>query len=323
MEWFGAIAASIAAAVLICSGFLKLGGHQEFAASIRALGLPAPLYQTGLFAKTFPLVEILMGTLILILPGGWYLLPMVAAAALYAAFLGVVVRALRVSVGPAPSCNCFGGLGEDRISSKTVVRNGMLTAVALLGLVGGVSPAQQIADQWGMQWYPAWWFVSLAVAGVLVWYRNNREKKAQMEQLDSLTVTNQAGTTISVREFSVDGPTYLVFFSSTCSTCIWLAGRFRWWPTALAEGYDMQIIMIGGDAEEFSEIPEFAPLVEHAWFDESKKFAKAVGMRGTPGVVLVDAKKPLGHGWVSGTKEMEKYVVRDGFYAEQGLPEPS
>lgn len=309
----GALAATVAAAVLITSGILKLGHERPFQLSIAALGLPGPMHETGTFARLFPWAEISIGVLVLLAPRWWYVVPLTVAIALFAGFLVVIARAARPRVGPVPHCNCFGGLGEDRIGGRTVVRNSVFLVTAVLGLMGLTSPASATEARLGSFWYVLPLLVSLAVAGGLVDYRRRRDLRRAMELLDSITVTNRAGAEISIREFSVE-PTYLVFFSSTCSTCIWLAQRFRWWPNAIADGYDMQIIFIGGDADEFAEIAEFEPLVDHAWYDESKKFAKAVGMKGTPGVVLVDPRKPLGHGWIAGPQEMEKYVVREGFY---------
>ena len=284
MDILGAIISWAVATVLICSGALKLGRHRDFFKSMQTLGLPAWLLRDYTFAKAFPFVEIGLGALIVLLPTSWHMVPLALAAALLVGFLVVIVRAVRSAV-PA-SCNCFGGLGADEIGPRTVARNIALVALAVLALILHAAPATVAADRLGGWAYVLPAVLAAAIAGGLVLYRNGAENRGQRDLIDNLTVQNRDGEQLPIKDLQ-NPPSYVVFFSAGCGACSQTVQEFRWWPHAMADGYDL-VPVFTGTPEQFAMFPEFEPLLEHAWYDPQMTFYKAIGGGGTPAGTLID-----------------------------------
>ena len=313
MDILGAIISWAVAAVLISSGALKLGRHREFFKSMQSLRLPAWLLRDYTFAKAFPFIEIGLGALIVLLPEPWQLIPLALATALFAAFLVVIVRAVRSAV-PA-SCNCFGGLGADEVGPRTVARNVGFVVLSLLALVLHAAPASVAADRLGGWAYVLPALLAAAVAGGLVLYRNNAEQRTERDLITNLTLQNRDGEHLPIRELQ-DPPSYVVFFSAGCGACSQAVQEFRWWPHAMADGYDL-VPVFTGSPEQFAMFPEFEALLEHAWYDPEMTFYKAVGGAGTPAGTLIDADHPLGNGAVSGLGALRELIWTEEFTQER------
>lgn len=304
MDILGAIVSWTVAAVLICSGALKLGRHREFFKSMQTLRLPVWLLRDYTFAKAFPFVEMGLGALIVLLPDPWHLIPLAGATVLFVAFLVVIVRAVRSAV-PA-SCNCFGGLGADEVGSRTVARNAVFVALALVALALHAAPASVAADRLGGWAYVLPAVLAAAVATGLVLYRNNAENRAERDLIDNLTVQSRDGDHLPIRDLQ-DPPSYVVFFSAGCGACSQAVQEFRWWPHAMADGYDL-VPVLAGRPEQFAMFPEFEALLDHAWYDPEMKFYKAVGGSGTPAGTLIDHAHPLGNGAVAGIGPLRRLI---------------
>ncbi|MWV57655.1 MauE/DoxX family redox-associated membrane protein [Rathayibacter sp. VKM Ac-2754] len=307
-----ALAGWFAGAVLVASGALKLGRADAFRDSLGALGLPALLARGPLFARLFPVGEILLGLAIVLAPAPAHRLALVVAALVYAVFLVVAVRASRA---PEPvDCECFGGLGESRMTGRTVARNALLLALALAGLAGpapaallGPVVASTIASG----------LAAALVAVVLVLVRDRRAAPSPSVPgavTDGLELRTFAGERIPLADFA-QPPTHLVFFSPNCISCHELVARFRWWPNGLREGEELVPVFLGAP-EAFAAHEVFAPLVEHALYDPDRAAAAALGRTSTPGHVLLDPQNPLGDGWTSGWFEIERRVLRPDFFAD-------
>ncbi|NRG40565.1 hypothetical protein GTU73_04095 [Rathayibacter sp. VKM Ac-2804] len=309
LEVLLAVAGAAAGAVLVVSGVLKLGRTERFRASLAALGLPARLSASPLFARAFPVVEIALGLAILLAPAPLHRGALLGAVAVDVVFLVVAVRAVRA---PEPvECECFGGLGDARMTGRTVARNAVLLALALAGLVGATAPAELLVPG-----VPALLAVLLALALVPVRDRLTARTPATDTPTDSadLVLLTAAGEPIALAEWA-DPPTHLVFFSPSCISCHELVERFRWWPNGLREGEELMPVFLGAPAD-FAEHEVFAPLVEHALYDPDRSVAAAVGRGATPGHVLLDPAHPLGDGWSSGWFEIEKRVLRPDFFED-------
>ncbi|QHC59964.1 MauE/DoxX family redox-associated membrane protein [Rathayibacter sp. VKM Ac-2760] len=315
LEVLLAVAGGAAGAVLVVSGVLKLGRTERFRASLAALGLPAPLSANPLFARVFPLVEIALGIAILLAPAPLHRGALLGAVAVDVVFLVVAIRAVRA---PEPvECECFGGLGDARMTGRTVARNGVLLALALAGLLGPIAPAGLL-----VRGVPALVAVLLALA--LVPVRDRLAARTPTAAVPAaadpapapvdLVLRTAAGDPIALAEWA-DPPTHLVFFSPNCGSCHDLVERFRWWPNGLRPGEELQPVFLGEPAD-FAPHAVFAPLIEHALYDPERSVAAALGRGSTPGHVLLDPAHPLGDGWTSGEAEIEKRVLRPGFFEE-------
>ncbi|KYH43752.1 MauE/DoxX family redox-associated membrane protein [Branchiibius sp. NY16-3462-2] len=313
MDILGAILAWAVAAVLIASGALKLGRHREFFKSMQTLGLPASLLRDYTFAKAFPFIEIGLGALIVLLPKPWQLIPVALATGLFVAFLVVIVRAARSAV-PA-SCNCFGGLGADEVGPRTVARNVGFVVLSLLALILHAAPASVAAERLGGWAYVLPALLAAGVAGGLVLYRNNAEQRTERDLITNLTLQNRDGEHLPIRELQ-DPPSYVVFFSAGCGACSQTVEEFRWWPHAMADGYDL-VPVFTGSPEQFAMFPEFEALLDHAWYDPQMTFYKAIGGNGTPAGTLIDKDHPLGNGAVSGRDELRALIWTEEFTRER------
>ncbi|KQQ05439.1 MULTISPECIES: MauE/DoxX family redox-associated membrane protein [unclassified Rathayibacter] len=308
LEVVTALAGWFAGAVLVVSGALKLGRGAAFRDSLTALGLPALLARGPLFARVFPFGEILLGTAVVLAPFPLHRAGLAAAALVYAVFLVVAVRASRA---PEPvDCECFGGLGETRMTGRTVARNALLLALALAGLAGP-APAALLGPVLAST--VASGLAAALVAVVLVLVRDRRAAPSTpADHTDGLAFSTFPGQRILLAEFA-EPPTHLVFFSPDCNSCHELVARFRWWPNGLREGQELVPVFLG-TPEAFAVHEVFAPLIEHALYDSDRTIAAALGRGSTPGHVLLDPQNPLGDGWTSGWYDIERLVLRPDFF---------
>lgn len=227
------------------------------------------------------------------------------AAALYAAFLVVVVRAVLQRL--SATCACFGTLGSGSIGWPTVARNTVLLAIALLGL-GAADAGGVLAGVAGL----------VVVAGVLG-YAVMAGRRQTRARAGALELQDVAGGRIALREFA-DPPTVLAFFSPHCGSCHALVPDFRWWPHALPEGLDLQPVFLGVP-QDFAAAEAFQPLVEHAWYDPEREVFRALGGSATPAAIRIDRAHPLGESWFVGAARMQELVFRPGFDREAAARE--
>lgn len=304
-DLIGALCTWLTGAVLASSGLLKLGTARKFQLTLSQFGLPRWTWQDDRFARAFPWCEIALAATVTLLPFPIQLLPSLAILALFIAFLVLVLRVRR---RPTPvSCNCFGGLGDDTVGIRTVIRNGVLVAVALAAVVLHRAPASVAADRVAGWCYPLPAVLAAAVAGALVVWRGIAARRSRARLIRTLTVQDVDGNELPITEFQ-DPPTVLVFFAPGCSACHALVQDFRWWPNVLRDNYDLQPVFVGRP-EVFATQETFQPLVPHAWYDTDLALAKALHISATPSGILIDADRPLGGSPVSGHLEIRKLAV--------------
>jgi len=125
------LARLVLAGVFVVSGVAKLldlAGSQK---AMRDFGLPEPLARVA--GIGLPIVELAVA--VLLLPAvtapyaGW------AAVVLLAAFIAGI--SYNLARGNTPDCHCFGQLQSEPIGTPTLIRNGVLAAVALFVGVAG------------------------------------------------------------------------------------------------------------------------------------------------------------------------------------------
>ncbi|HWC20897.1 MAG TPA: MauE/DoxX family redox-associated membrane protein [Flexivirga sp.] len=316
IDWIGSLLTWLAAAVLVTSGVLKFGTAASFQLTLSQFGLPRWTWKDERFARAFPWIELVLGLGAILLPSPWQVVPSIGILAL---FIGFLVLVIQVSRRPSTvSCNCFGGLGDDTVGTRTIVRNAVLVALALAAVAAHRSPASVGSDRLAGWCYPLPALLALAVAGALVVCRTVATRRRRAHLVRTLTVQDVDGNEMPITEFQ-DPPTFLVFFSSGCGSCHSVVEHFRWWPNLLKDGWDLQPVFLGRP-EEFRSQEAFAPLVEHAWYAD-RSLAGAMQVAGTPGVAAVDAEHPLGHLATSGHGAIQELVLRTGWRDE--LPSES
>jgi len=126
----GMAAACVLAATFAWAGAAKLGRPAETAAGFAELGLGGA---EGL-ARGVPALELALAVALLAVPAAGA----AAALVLLGCFSLVLVRALRR--GGEVRCACFGRATGPPLSWLELARNGLLAALAALGLAAGLDP---------------------------------------------------------------------------------------------------------------------------------------------------------------------------------------
>jgi len=119
------IARLILAAVFAVAGVAKLLDRNGTRQGLEGFGLPARVAGPG--SIVLPLVEIAVAILLLPVDTAWY--GGVAALVLLLAFIGGI--AYNMYKGRAPDCHCFGQLHSEPAGWSTLIRNGVLAAIAV------------------------------------------------------------------------------------------------------------------------------------------------------------------------------------------------
>jgi uncharacterized membrane protein YphA (DoxX/SURF4 family) len=112
-------------AVLACSGIAKLVSWRGSERQLAGFGVPASMAPAA--AAAVPVAELVVSALVLGVPARW---PVWLAIAAFALFTGVVVAELQR--GTTEPCRCFGSLSTRPMSTRALVRNAWLLALAVL-----------------------------------------------------------------------------------------------------------------------------------------------------------------------------------------------
>lgn len=126
------------AATFALSAGTKLVEHRAFARSLSDFRVPS----VGLLSVAVPAVEATLAATLAALPAT--AAPAWAALGVLVVFTAMVLRNL--GAGVAVPCPCFDARGQRPVSAATVVRNGVLMALAVVatGDTGGASPGATI-----------------------------------------------------------------------------------------------------------------------------------------------------------------------------------
>jgi methylamine dehydrogenase accessory protein MauD len=119
------------ALVLAVAGLAKLADSQGSREAVRAFGVPEAV--GGLVSGVLPLAE--LAAAILLVPTATARAGSGLAALLLICFCAGITRS--IVRGEAPDCHCFGQLHSSPAGPKALARNALLTAVAVLVIIGG------------------------------------------------------------------------------------------------------------------------------------------------------------------------------------------
>lgn len=125
------LARVILAAVFAVAGVAKLLDRKGSREGLEGFGLPASLAVPG--AVLLPVAELLVAVFLLPVDTAFY--AGIGALVLLLAFIAGI--AYNMANGRAPDCHCFGQLHSEPAGWSTLIRNGVLSLVAILLLSGG------------------------------------------------------------------------------------------------------------------------------------------------------------------------------------------
>jgi hypothetical protein len=151
-------------ATLLVSAVAKIRDPRDTSSVFLQLGLPRVLLRLRA-PRLLPYGELVAAAALLLAPDHWYVLAAGATLLLFVAYFLVILRAVRL---PYPvSCSCFGRLGLGEVTGRTLVRNGVLLALAVVTWADswrGDGVAQRLGDLPGA----VRWLAGLALAAVTV-----------------------------------------------------------------------------------------------------------------------------------------------------------
>ncbi len=303
------------AAVFAVSGVAKARDRHTAAAGFRALGLPQ--WTVGLPGpELVAAVEILVAAGLVSASGWLFTLSAGIAVALCAAYLALVVAALR---RPDPvSCGCFGDVLDDAVSGWTALRNAALlgcAGTALYAAATGASTPALVRTATVGDW------ASLGAAVLVVGLgmslaASGAGRSATAPPLSTATdaseldylrlpipygvLLTEDGEQIVLREWAARQARLLLFLNPTCGSCVRVAELVPTWAESLSPQVGVHVVRWGPSGQERAE--------PGTLLDPQGHLARAVEASGTPAAVLLGADGLLAGGPVIGADAVTDFV---------------
>jgi hypothetical protein len=291
------------AAVLTLSWAAKVGAVDETADAIVSLRLPHALLDLRV-PRLLPWGELALAALLVLTPQPVYAAAAALVVCLTAAYLAVVVRAVRFQE-PA-TCACFGRLGLATVGPVTVVRNAVLLAVALLTLADAVTDEGVPARLAGLDGSALAWLAMAAlcvlVGALVVW--GGRESAgpgpvaaaggAGGEAADVrapipfAALTTSHGAVVTLRQLAAARPRLLLFLSPACGACLRVLDRV---PAFVEATPELATHPVVGSPVAAQSLPDGLDVL----LDEDRSVRDVFAV-GTPAAVLLGADGLLAAG---------------------------
>jgi methylamine dehydrogenase accessory protein MauD len=308
------------AAIFAVAAFAKLANLGASRKTVERFGVPAGLARpVGLL---LPLIELAIAASLLFVGavrwGG------LAAVVLLVMFCLAIVRAL--VRGEAPECNCFGRLGSAPVGRGTLVRNGVLLAVAGFMTVagwndGGTSAFAWIGDHGALAAVVGVIAAVSAIHMAFSWqlFRQNGrllDRLADLEAAsgfgsDGLAIGERApgfvlpdlhGRSVALEDLLASGRGALLFFTNPgcaqCNPILSTLGRDQ----PAENGTPVVVISTGDPHDNHAKAEEYG--LAQVLLQEAFEVAEAYRVFGSPGAVLVDEAGRIASEPVSGARSV-------------------
>jgi hypothetical protein len=300
--------------VLIVSGAAKVGNAEATRAAFVAMDVPTFLRARPV-VRSLPYIELALGVALLATWGWLLAVVAVVVTALFLTYFVLVARALRS--GEQVHCNCFGTIGDDRVTWATLARNGVLVVLGVLttafGAAGsGVVPA--FRDFEGSDW---WWPVMVALvvaAAVLVTAPGRPDSSADVPEEELLDYLRQRipfamledpqGEHTTLRKLAAERAQLLVFLSTGCYSCIQVGEHLADWAVRLSP-VELSAVF----TQDLGSVPsDFDAEGVRKWRDIESGTSDAFASSGRPAAVLLGADGMLAGGPVTGYAAVTRFV---------------
>lgn len=324
----------LVSATFLVSGLAKLPARRATADAMISLRLPARSLH-GLAATAVPIAEIVLALAVWIpVPG----LPVALAALallLVIAYWLIIARALGFE--ERVSCSCFGTLGSPEISGLTLGRNTLLLVLAVLSLAGAIFGASAQAlvhqpvplGQLAASVLAACLLTLLTVSGV----RSSADtgeggapERASAtdtasgsgpEEDDDLPDYERTATPFGMLQSEGEAPTtlatltaqraaLLVWVRPGCGPCERVLNAVPAWREALEDVLTIRTLFRRPPEELDASVRERA--VSTAAYDIEGNLGRSLGVRSSPGAVLLGADGMLAGGPVGGAEDVIGFV---------------
>ncbi len=310
---------------LLAAVFLvaAVGKLLDLTGSRRALeGFGVPTAAVPIGGVALPLVELAVGIALLVRPTArWGAL---CALLMMLAFAGAVDRAM--SRGEAPDCHCFGQIHSEPAGPTTLIRNGVLAAMAVVVVVAGPGPSVVTAVT-GLHG-AAIGLVAVsvlaavfAVAVVQLW-ADRRRLRAELR----IAIAGQAtpglsrgtpapdfdlapvrGGVRSLTELTERlRPSVLVFVSTTCGPCVQMLPTLGRWQGSLSSSVTLAAIFTGEreEVERLSAEHELSLVLAQ----EDNEAFDLYELQATPTGVLIDVRGIVASAPAEGVPAIEALI---------------
>jgi thiol-disulfide isomerase/thioredoxin len=301
----------------------------------------APEWSAPALALAIPFVELAVAVLLLF-----------PATALYGAIGALVLLAIfsvaigaSLARGQAPDCHCFGQLHSAPASWKTLARNGVIAALAVVSLVGNLSGEQTSAFAWlgdldGSQLLAlvvgvaAVALLAVGAAAFLTLMRSYGQVLTRLDRVEAalagvgydlmdevmpemglepgtpapaFSARTLSGELASLGTFLETGlPAVVLFTSPHCGPCSTLMPRVAAWQRDYADVVSV-VLVSDGAADEVSAEAEEHELV-NMLLDDGRATYEAYEANGTPSAVVIAEDGTIGSWVAAGSEWIERLV---------------
>jgi peroxiredoxin len=284
------------AAVFLVAALAKLADMPGSRRALEGFGVPARLVPVA--TVLLPAAELASAILLVLLPTA--LVGAAFAVALLTGFLAGIGAALRRGI--APDCHCFGQLHSKPAGKETLVRNGVLEAIAVFVLAAG--PGSSLTRWLDSSSGDRVALAAVALLAILLAYvalslwQENRQLTSRGAQSQAMPVLEVGQPAPSFTAVDLDGEkissgellegaqrTVLVFTSATCGPCVELLPELARWRELLVGRLNIHVVAAGDEAtnrrhSEEQGIPLLLDSRNEAW--------SAFAVVGTPSAIEVD-----------------------------------
>ena len=311
----------VLATLLAISGLTKVRRVQATRSAFAQLELPRVLTRSPA-PSVLPWVELLLAAALLLSPAPLAVPVAVLVLLVFVAYLVVIGRAL--TFDHPVTCGCFGELGLGEVTGRTLVRNLLLVALALLTLWSATadsSVAARLVAADGSTW--AWLgLIALTAATLVATFGGAKgdlqprvdgagttradtegELDYQRQPLPFASLVDAEGRSHTLAELVRESAQLLVFVSPGCGSCAEAMAQVPRWGADLGPVQVRAVV-----AQAIDSVVDSAPdLAEHLLHDPQGT-TRRIFDTGTPGAVLLGGDGFLAGGPVRGKDAVREFV---------------
>jgi thiol-disulfide isomerase/thioredoxin/uncharacterized membrane protein YphA (DoxX/SURF4 family) len=338
MELLLLIIRLILAAIFATAGITKFADLKGSEKAFKEFGVPSSIALPS--SILLSAAEALIAVLFLFPSVSWY--AAIGATALLAIFIAQMVY--QRAMGNAPDCHCFGQLHSEPVSIKSIARNIVFLALAVLPLYRGRFGQGLALSQISQDMMPTilGTLAVIMIGGALLYLRKIADAQDEFRRrLDVLELVSREGATVDhehatdpvaglpigapLPEFgltTLDGtkassravvtdtglPTLFLFVSPTCGPCQALLPDVIKWREELKNRVAFAFVTSGsekGNRKKFADVAD-SPIL----LDDERQFANAVGGKWTPTALFVDANGRVASHIAAADTAIEELVER-------------
>ncbi len=301
------------AIVFVIAGVAKLVDRPGSRQSLQAFGVPARLIPAG--ALALPVLEIAFALGLLPASTAWF--ASLGMLALLVGFIGGI--AYNLARGRRPDCHCFGQLYSKPIGNDTLVRNGLLAALAAVVALAGPAGSGPSAVAWLLDLRVDTLLLGAAVAVLTVvcaveaWFLLQlfQQHGRLLKRLETAGLSepgaaplpaaveaglpiNAPAPTLALK--ALDGevtgltelltdhrPAVLLFVDPGCRPCLELLPEAADWRQRYADRF--HLVAVSRGSVEANR--EKARGLAHVWLQRDREAIDAYRVSGTPSAVLI------------------------------------